>query len=262
MAYKTGSPVIWESLRGIFSHSLENSKSYDKIKRAIFERFGLNPLEYRDKFRGSKQLPDETFKEYAIRITRYFDHWKDSEDVQRDYDKLADMIIRDQLISNCNLDLQTYLQEKEPKSVADLVALANAYQLAHKNRDNRKQLYRPPILRFQNKENLQSYENMSANKPMFKYQNRDNSQAYETMSGSQGGTYQSSKSFEKRKCFVCQSEDHLIATCPFKQNTNSEKQEVFNRKEKDKQANGLLHSPTKLEANYNTIEIPVERQNL
>ena len=93
---------------------MENSKSYDKIKRALFERFGLNPLEYRNQFRGSKQLSNEAFKEYVIFTSSYFDHWKDSEAVQRDYDKLADMIIRDQLISNCNLDLQTYLQGKEP----------------------------------------------------------------------------------------------------------------------------------------------------
>lgn len=132
--------------------------NHDKIKRAIFEHFGLNPLEYRD----LQTDTDETFKEYAIRITRYFDHWKDSEDVQRDYDNFYE------LMSVCNLDLQTYLQEKEPKSVADLLAHATAYQLAHKNRDARKQLYRPPMLRFQSKENIQSYENVSANIAMFR----------------------------------------------------------------------------------------------
>ena len=115
--------------------SLVDSKSYDKIKLAIFERFGLNPMEYRDKFRNAKQLPEETFKDYAIRVGRYFEHWKDSEEVANDYHKLVDLIVRDQLTSSCSLELQTYLQEKEPKSLPDLVSLANAYQLAHKNKD-------------------------------------------------------------------------------------------------------------------------------
>ena len=33
--------------------SVPDSKSYEKIKRAIFERFGLNPMEYRDKVRNA-----------------------------------------------------------------------------------------------------------------------------------------------------------------------------------------------------------------
>ena len=118
--------------------SVPDSKSYEKIKRAIFERFGLNPMEYRDKFRNAKQLGDETFKEYAIRVSRYFEHWKDSKEVENDYFKLTDLIIRDQLLYNCSSELQTYLQEKEPKSLSDLVALANAYQLAHKNQETNK----------------------------------------------------------------------------------------------------------------------------
>ena len=215
--------------------SVPDSKSYEKIKRAIFERFGLNPMEYRDKFRNAKQLGDETFKEYAIRVSRYFEHWKDSEEVENDYFKLTDLIIRDQLLYNCSSELQTYLQEKEPKSLSDLVALANAYQLAHKNKETKK-FYRPPHLRYQNRE----------------YEGNDNSS-----SGAVGGSVQFSKPWEKRKFFHCQSEDHLIAKCPFKLNLN-EKNDPSRRKDKENQANGLIHSPTKCEHRYREIEIPVE----
>lgn len=98
-----------------YSHiSVTDNKSYEKIRLAIFERFGLNPMEYRDKFRNGRQLPDETFKEYAIRVSRYFEHWKDSEEVENDYHKLMDLVICDQLLSSCSLELHTYLQEKEP----------------------------------------------------------------------------------------------------------------------------------------------------
>lgn len=211
--------------------AITDSNSYDKIKRAILERFGLNPLEYRNKFRKSKQLPDETFKEYAIRVCRYFEHWKDSE---TDNSKLADLIIRDQLLSSCSFELQIYLQEKETKNVEDLVALANAHQLAHKNKEPRKQLYKPPMFRNQSREF---------------YQNNDNS--------STGGVSQASKVFEKRRCFVCDSEDHLIAKCPFKAN-NLERKETSDTKNKDKQGHGLIHSPTKHEINYRTVEIPFQ----
>ena len=107
--------------------AITDSNSYDNIKRAVLERFGLNPIAYRNKFRTCKQLSDETFKEYAIRVCRYFKHWKDSENVETDYIKLADLIIRDQLLSSCSIELQTNLQEKEPKTAEGLIALANAH---------------------------------------------------------------------------------------------------------------------------------------
>ena len=108
------------------------------------------------------------------------------------------MIIRDQLLYNYSLELQTYLQEKETKSLSDLVALANAYQLAHKNKETKK-FYRPPHLRYQNRE----------------YEGNDNSST-----GTVGESFQSSKPLEKRKCYHCQSEDHLIAKCILKLNLN------------------------------------------
>ena len=63
--------------------------------------------------------------------------------------------------------------------------------------------------------------------------------------------------WDKRKCFHCQSEDHLIAKCPFKLNLN-EKNDPSRRKDKEYQANGLIHSPTKCEHHYREIENPVE----
>ena len=151
-------------------------------------------MEYRDKFRNAKHLPDETFKEYASRVSRCFEHWKDSEEVENDYHKLADLIVRDQLTSCC-----TYLQEKEPKSLPDLVSLANAYQLAHKNRP-KEQFYRPP---------------------MFRYQNRDGYQNNESSNRSSSDTFQPGKPFDKLECFECGSEEHLIAKCPNKQKSDS-----------------------------------------
>lgn len=237
--------------------ALADSKSYDKIKRAILERFGLNAIEYRNKFRMSKQSYDETFKEYSIRISRYFEHWKDSEDVETEYNKLADLIISDQLISSCSVELLTYLQEKEPKSVEDLVALANAYQLAHKNKEPKRQLYRPPMFRYQNRENNQNIDNSYRSYSGFRFQNRENIQNNDNSFAPASGFSQSSRVFEKRKCFICQSEDHIKAVCPYNQN-NSEKIDMTNKKDKEKQANGLIHSPTKYETNYNTIDIPFQ----
>ena len=54
---------------------VSSSNDFDLVKQAILERYGLNALAYRDKFRYAKQSKGETFKEYAVRVECYFKHW-------------------------------------------------------------------------------------------------------------------------------------------------------------------------------------------
>ena len=91
---------------------------------------------------------------------------------------------------------------------------------------------------------------------MFRFQNREGFQNNENSNRSSNGPFQPGKPFEKRKCLECGSEEHLIAKCPNKQSV--EKGDSSLKKKKDKQANGLIHSPTKVDRSYAIINIPVE----
>ena len=72
--------------------SLTESKDYDSIKKAVLDRYGLNAWEYREKFRGYKQVCGETYKEFSVRLKSYFDYWKESESIDNDFEKLIDLI--------------------------------------------------------------------------------------------------------------------------------------------------------------------------
>ena len=65
--------------------SASDSSDFTKVKKAILERYGLNALAYRDKFRHSKQDRTETFKEYAIRVEGYLKHWVTAEHVSENF---------------------------------------------------------------------------------------------------------------------------------------------------------------------------------
>ncbi|MEW8544650.1 MAG: reverse transcriptase domain-containing protein, partial [Candidatus Thiodiazotropha sp.] len=214
--------------------SITESKNYDAIKKAILERYGLNAWEYREKFRSCKQANGETFKEFSVRMRTYFDHWKETEAIGEDFDKLVDLILREQLTFSSDHDLQIWLREHQPKKVSELVNLAEAYQLAHKESEFKK--YQKKPFQFQFK----------ANRP-----NSD-----EKSQESQGKATESnfSQKQDKRKCFACNSTEHLIASCPFKANIDRTQTETGN---KPKQANSLLCSPKKQEHKGKTIEIPV-----
>ena len=76
--------------------SITESKDYDKIKKAILDRYGLNSWEYREKFRQSKQMSGEIFREYAVGLRTYFEHWQNTESIDRNYDALVDLMLREQ----------------------------------------------------------------------------------------------------------------------------------------------------------------------
>ena len=172
--------------------SLIESNDYDAVKKAILERYGLNSWEFREKFRSCRQASGETYREFSVRLRSYFDHWKETESKDGNFDKLVDLVMREQLMFTAEHDLQMWLREHQPKSVTELIKLAEAYQLAHKESDKRYQ--RKPF----------QYKPF---KPVA------DEKLHET-----GKSGEASQKQEKRKCFVCDSTEHLIATCPFKVN--------------------------------------------
>ena len=61
-----------KALEAYSRRAVSSSDDYDSVKQAILERYGLNALAYRDKFRYSKQGNEESFKEFAAKVEGYF----------------------------------------------------------------------------------------------------------------------------------------------------------------------------------------------
>ncbi|MCG8044622.1 MAG: RNase H-like domain-containing protein [Candidatus Thiodiazotropha endolucinida] len=209
--------------------SLMESNNYDLIKKAILDRYGLNAWQYREKFRSCKQAIGETYKEFSVRLKSYFEHWKETEGIVNDYDQLVDLILREQLVFSSDQDLQIWLREHQPKTVAELVNLAEAYQLAHKESDQRR------------------YQRRS-----FLYKNSKTDSGEKISETGKSGEFGQKQT--KRACYVCDSTEHLIADCPFKVNKDRTQGESGG---KPRQANSLLYSPTKQGFRGKIVDIPV-----
>ena len=113
--------------------SLIESKDYDAIKKAILERYGLNSWEYREKFRSCRQASGETYREFSVRLRSYFDHWRETESIDSDFDKLVDLVMRELLMFTADHDLQMWLREHQPKSVTELINLQRLISWPIKN---------------------------------------------------------------------------------------------------------------------------------
>ena len=49
----------------------------------------------------------------------YFHQWKETEAIGEDFDKLVDLILREQLTFSSNHDLQIWLREYQPMKVSE-----------------------------------------------------------------------------------------------------------------------------------------------
>ena len=125
------------------------SSDYEVIKRAILKRYDLTAQAYRDKFRNAKQLPHENFREFSVRETGFWKHWCDSETVGTDFEKLEDLMLREQLMQSATNDLRIWLKERQPKTVKELVDLAEAYQTAHRSMSSNQRSHSDRESRFQ-----------------------------------------------------------------------------------------------------------------
>ncbi|KAL5019662.1 hypothetical protein ScPMuIL_002554, partial [Solemya velum] len=86
----------------------DDNANYDVIKTSILKRYELTSEAYRLKLRNCRQLPDESFKDFTVRLETYLKHWCEREDIGSDFGKLYDLLLREQVIQQCSKDLQLW----------------------------------------------------------------------------------------------------------------------------------------------------------
>ena len=104
---------------------------YNNVKAFLLKRFRCTEDSYRVKFRSAEPWESESFSGFVSRLKNYFNRWLELADVGTDFGKLTDLMVKDQIMSSVHSDLATFLRERQPTSVADLVSLTEAFQSAH-----------------------------------------------------------------------------------------------------------------------------------
>ncbi|GFO00798.1 hypothetical protein PoB_002730300 [Plakobranchus ocellatus] len=93
--------------------SVEQAKDYEKVKEALMKRYDLTEDGYRRKFRTCKPAEGESSDMFIARIVTYLDRWIELSKMDKSYEKLKDLIVREQFMNACPEDLATSLREKD-----------------------------------------------------------------------------------------------------------------------------------------------------
>lgn len=91
--------------------SMPTDISYNDMKTEILKSFGYTVYDYRMKFKTSKQV-SENFRQYVLRMNSYLNRWCTLSNVEKDFDKLRQLMVKDQILQTVSRDLADYLMEK------------------------------------------------------------------------------------------------------------------------------------------------------
>ena len=104
--------------------------NYDKLKVALLKRYELTEEGFKRKYKKCRPENGETFQQFTTRMKSYFTRWIDMASIEKSYEGLQDLILREQLTFICNRDLELFLREREPKSLEQASKLADQYKEA------------------------------------------------------------------------------------------------------------------------------------
>ena len=161
--------------------STEDALNYDRLHLALLKRYNFTEHGYRERFRGAKPEGQETPSQFLVRISNYFDKWVELASVDKSYEGVMELMVREQFTNSCPKDVAVHLMERSPKDLEELARIAEQYLVAH----NKKLSSKGALARQE--------------------------------AGGHGSRDSAVERFEEvMRCYYCDGRGHRAAECPFK----------------------------------------------
>ncbi|KAE8585183.1 hypothetical protein XENTR_v10021239 [Xenopus tropicalis] len=104
----------------------EYDGDYDEIKKALIQHFNITPEMHRKKFRGIHRGANDSYSDVVGRLRTTFHQWIQGRSVST-FAELGDLMILDQFLCICPVEVQQFVLDREPKTVVQAAQLADAY---------------------------------------------------------------------------------------------------------------------------------------
>ncbi|KAL8585025.1 hypothetical protein ACOMHN_043661 [Nucella lapillus] len=103
---------------------------FDCLKKALLQGFDLTEEAFRKKFRSVRLQAGETYIQFGARLEHYFQKWVELSGTGEEFLELKELILREQVLTGCGPELTIHLRERQPKTTAELLQMAEIYREA------------------------------------------------------------------------------------------------------------------------------------
>jgi hypothetical protein len=171
-----------KGLQVFTSMPTKDIKNYNKLKNALLKRYQLTEEGFRRKFRDAHPEDNESAYQFIARIKRYFQRWVELTEIEKSYDGLQELLIKEQYINTCSAEMKIYLRERAIKDIDELVSLAERYTEARYSEE--------------------STENQPKKQNVHQAAGAKQEEGYRSQQG-------------EKRCFICKKTNHVAKECYF-----------------------------------------------
>ena len=118
----------------------EAALDYDRLQKALLQRYDFTEQGYRERFRGAKPEGQESPSQFIVRIRNYFNKWVELAGVEKSFGGVSELMVKEQFTNSCSKDVSVFLKERRPENLEELAKLAEQYLTAHNKKLSTKTL--------------------------------------------------------------------------------------------------------------------------
>lgn len=100
------------------------------IKKEVAERFVFTKDGYRDRFNAIHPQLDMAFKKYGPHFKKVWTRWAELFEADT-MEKVAEMIVMNQLMNTVSKEVRSFLTERNPKSFSEVIEMGSNYTRTH-----------------------------------------------------------------------------------------------------------------------------------
>ena len=105
----------------------QDSNDYNILKSGLLRYFDFTEEGYRRRFSSCRPEGDETPSQFIERIRSYLENWIELAGLEKKFEDLRDLFIKEQLINVCSKDLAVHLKRAKNQDLTELADRAQRY---------------------------------------------------------------------------------------------------------------------------------------
>ena len=173
-------------------------RDYEKVKESLLKGFELTEEGFRRRFRQTRIQPGETFPQFGVRVEHYFNRWIELSGVDKTFEGLKDLLMREQILSSCSPELVVHVKQSKVQTSAEMIETAENFREARVG-------VKQPNFGFGQRPPKPKGERLESSADMVVRQGMEPNKE-------QGNVRQG----DRRECFLCHKRGHLARDCRWK----------------------------------------------
>ena len=110
---------------------VKEAQNYVVLKDALLKRFNLTEEGFKQKFKTAKPETSEAPAQFIARLENYLLRLIELSNVEQDYEGLKNLMIREQYLESCSMQLAIFLRERKLTDLSEIAQAAEQYLEAH-----------------------------------------------------------------------------------------------------------------------------------